>query len=102
LTLAKNDVDGQKGATLEAEVKALIPGARVSVLAVALEGERSSLLRVESTPSSPDADGRAERHALKLIVPPGTPAGVYPGKISVAIDAEMQHTVTVPYSITVK
>ncbi len=102
LSLAKNDVDGQSGATLDAQVKALVPGARVRVLAVALEGERSSVLRVESTPISPDAEGRAERHALKLIVPPGTPPGVYSGKISVAIDAELQHTVTVPYSVTVK
>lgn len=102
IMLAKSDVESAAGATLKAEVQALVPGARVKVLDVALEGTDVQRFHASTKPVSPDENGSAAKHALELEVPAGTAIGTYAGKVVVAIDAPMQSKVEVPFTVTVR
>jgi hypothetical protein len=100
--IALGQVDPAQGARFEAEIVALVPGAPVKVISVRREGEGADALSVETKAVSPDEEGRAARHTLALVVPPGLAAGATVGNIVVMLDDETVKKLVVPFTVNVR
>jgi hypothetical protein len=96
--LQLSNVDRSTGATLRAELLALVPGARVKVLATRLEGEASDDLELTVEASAPDEFGRAQRHEITFRAKPGLKAAYFRGTAVFETDDPGLPRIAVPYA----
>lgn len=92
------NLDRARGGRAEAEVLALVPGARVRVLASHLEGEASDDLVLEVVPVDPGDDQRAKRHAIRLSSKPSLSAAAFHGTLVLELDDPATPRITIPYA----
>jgi len=88
------DADGVATAVLVA----LIPGAKVGVRKVRLEGGASDVLRAEWEAEAPDAEGRASRWRITVRATAELPREPIAGKLVVELDDPSLPLVEVPYA----
>jgi hypothetical protein len=82
----------------EAELRALVPGARIAVLASRLEGEGRAALRVEVAPIDPDAAGRSARWRVTLAADPELAPESFRGTLTLELDDPIVKQVDAPYA----
>jgi hypothetical protein len=89
------------GATLEAELVALAPGARVGLRAARVEGAGTATFTLEPQADRPDDGGRAARWTLKLALarPADLPAGNFSGRLVLELDDPALPRLEVPLSV---
>lgn len=78
---------GREGLSAEARVVSLVPGARLRVLGVELEGEGAEAVRARAEPVEVDSEGRAQTWRLVLESDPLPPGSLLRGKARVRTDA---------------
>ncbi len=88
------DADGAATATLHA----LIPGARVGVRKVRLEGASAAALQVAWEPVDADAEGRASQWKITLRAKTELPREGFSGKVVVELDDPSLPVVEAPYA----
>ncbi|MDZ4772617.1 MAG: DUF1573 domain-containing protein [Planctomycetota bacterium] len=91
-------VDRAQGGSLEAELLALVPGAKIRVLSARLEGDDSADLELITTPTAPDEDGRAQRHLLTLRTKSSLKLGPFHGRAVIETDDPHMPRIVVPYA----
>ena len=96
--LQLSNVEAAKGATLHAELLALVPGAKLKVLAARLEGDASEDLELVVTPVSADEDGRAQRHQIEFRSKPSLKAAHFRGTAVFETDDPRNPRISVPYA----
>ena len=96
--LQLSNVEPAKGATLHAELLALVPGAKLKVLAARLEGDASEDLELIVTPVAPDEDGRAQRHQIAFKSKPSLKAAHFRGTAVFETDDPQMPRISVPYA----
>lgn len=96
--LQLSNVDHEKGATLHAELLALVPGAKLKVLGTRLEGDASADLELVVTPDLPDEDGRAQRHQIEFRSKPSLRAANFRGTAIFETDDARMPRISVPYA----
>ncbi len=79
-------VASSEGALFESELNALVPGAKIKVLATRVESAAPVPLEIETEPIQPDADGRATRWSVRITMPPGAPTGFVSGDVVFVLD----------------
>ncbi len=87
-----------EAAKASCKLVALVPGARLLVENVSIEGEKSDSLEVEAVPLTPDASGAAVSWELHLHANDKLPAGRFAGNLIVSLDDSQTPEVKVPYS----
>ena len=79
----------EEGGLAQAEVQALVPGARVRILQTRFEGAGLEPLQCEFAPLGyVDAEGRCDRWSLKLRAPAGMAPGRFQGTLECLLDDE--------------
>ena len=82
-------VSVEEGGLAQAEVQALVPGARVRILQARFEGAGLEPLQCEFAPLGyVDAEGRCDRWSLKLRAPAGMAPGRFQGTLECLLDDE--------------
>jgi hypothetical protein len=82
-------VSAAEGGQAQAELQALVPGARVRILQARFEGPGLEPLRCEFTPLGyVDSEGRCELWSLQLLAPAGMPPGRFRGTLECLLDDE--------------
>lgn len=89
---------GPGARTATAELRALIPGARVRVVSTELESTDAHGLVVRATPIDPDTAGRAARWTITLEAPAGAEAHSVSGRVHVALDDPSLPEVSAPFT----
>lgn len=78
-----------EGGTLEATLRALVPGARVKVLEAQVEGPRADLFAIDYEPQGyVDDQGRSDRWALRVTSSPEMASGRFAGTLRLRLDDE--------------
>jgi hypothetical protein len=88
------DADGSAAATLHA----LIPGAKVFVRKVRLDGPAAAALRAEWEAIDPDAEGRAAQWRITVRATAELPREGFSGKVVVELDDPSLPLVEAPYA----
>lgn len=82
-------VSAVEGGQAQAELRALVPGARVRVLEASFEGDGIGPLQCKFTPLGyVDSEGRCDRWSLELLAPPGMAPGRFQGTLECLLDDE--------------
>ncbi|MDG1983244.1 MAG: DUF1573 domain-containing protein [Planctomycetota bacterium] len=79
-------VPSSAGATFESELTALVPGARLKVLATRVESSVPMDLGIQTAPINPDSSGRASVWTVQIAMPPGTAPGFISGDVVFVLD----------------
>jgi hypothetical protein len=79
-------VASSEGAFFESELNALVPGAKIKVLATRVESAAPVPLEIETEALQPDADGRAALWRVRITMPPGASPGFVSGDVVFVLD----------------
>lgn len=100
--LQLSNVDPARGAEMQAELVALVPGTQLAVRSARLEGEGSQGLELVVEPVAPDETQRAARFAVVFRAKPGLPSGNFRGTAIFETDHPDFARVSVPYAGSVR
>jgi hypothetical protein len=93
---------GGGAAEVTAELRTLIPGARVRVLSTELEGEHAERLVLRATPIDPDSAGRAVRWTVTLEAPADAEPHSVSGRVRIALDDPNLPEISAPFTSSVR
>lgn len=86
------------GAATSATLIALVPGAKVSVRSVRVEGGATDFLRATATAIDPDDAGRAARWRIEVEPLPDLPPQAFSGRLIAELDDPLLPRIEVPYA----